>query len=64
MWRRRGQREGRAQGQEPERFSVLTLAHEAFERELERRSAKFVQVPEDETSNELVIAKIASNSSY
>ena len=41
--RRRGQREGRAQGQEPERFARLSPW--ALERELERflrRAAKFV----------------------
>jgi hypothetical protein len=66
-WRRHGQRDvrgerrGRSQSDSP---SSPWHMSEAFERELERRSAKFVQVPEDETSNELVIAKIASNSSY
>jgi hypothetical protein len=46
MRRRRGQREGRAQGQAPERFAKLTSGHsnenlkEALEGELERREAQ------------------------
>ena len=47
MRRRRGQREGRAQGlQAPERFAKLTSGHlnenvnEALERELERKGAQ------------------------
>ena len=43
MRRRRGQREGRAQGQEAERFADLShLAESCLERELERNCTSFV----------------------